>query len=203
MSQQSFSHRLAIIVRGVVQGVGFRPFVYNLARAKGLGGWVLNEADLVRVEVQGDKAALEEFVELLRSGCPPQARIDELDIREIPCEKDSPAAFEIRASLSQSVPRPTIPADLATCVQCLAEIRDPAQRRYGYPFTNCTNCGPRWSIIEQLPYDRRGPRWLVLKCVRSAARSTRIPPTGDFTPSRLPARNADRIWNCLIARENT
>ena len=134
--------------------MGFRPFVYNSARAKGLCGWVLNEADLVRMEVQGERAALDEFVDVLRSAHPPQARIDEIDIREVPCEKDCPPAFEIRASLNQSAPQPTIPADLATCAQCLAEIRDPTQRRHGYPFTNCTNCGPRWSIIEQLPYDR-------------------------------------------------
>ena len=146
--------RLAITVRGVVQGVGFRPFVYNTARAAGLGGWVLNEADVVRVEVQGEQAALDQFVKALNSGHPPQARIDEIEIREVPCDKDCPAAFEIRSSLSQSAPQPTIPADLAVCSQCLAEIRDPAQRRHGYAFTNCTNCGPRWSIIEQLPYDR-------------------------------------------------
>jgi hydrogenase maturation protein HypF len=142
-------------VYGVVQGVGFRPFVYNSARAKGLGGWVLNQADMVSVEVQGDPAALDEFVESLRNAHPPQARIDEIAIREVPCEKDCTATFEIRTSLSASAPRPTIPADLATCNQCLAEIRDPKERRYHYPFTNCTNCGPRWSIIEQLPYDRQ------------------------------------------------
>jgi hydrogenase maturation protein HypF len=153
-TQSSPLHRLAITVRGVIQGVGFRPFVYNAARSKGLCGWVLNEADLVRMEVQGDRAALDDFLDSLQSDLPPQARIDEIDIRELPCEKDHPAAFEIRTSLSQSAPQPTIPADLATCDQCLAEIRDPSQRRHGYPFTNCTNCGPRWSIIEQLPYDR-------------------------------------------------
>ncbi len=153
-TQSSSLRRLSITVRGVVQGVGFRPFVYNSARAKGLGGWVLNEADMVRLEVQGEQAALDEFVESLHNAHPPQARIDEIEIQEVPCENDNPAVFEIRVSLSQSVPRPTIPADLAICAQCLAEIRDPAERRHGYPFTNCTNCGPRWSIIEQLPYDR-------------------------------------------------
>jgi hydrogenase maturation protein HypF len=146
--------RLAISVRGVVQGVGFRPFVYNSARAKGLCGWVLNEADSVHMEVQGERAALDEFVESLRNAHPPQARIDQIEVREVPCEKDSQATFEIRASIENAAPGPSVPADLAVCAQCLAEIRDPQQRRYRYPFTNCTNCGPRWSIIEQLPYDR-------------------------------------------------
>ena len=149
-----FPRRLAISVRGVVQGVGFRPFVYNSAVAKDLSGWVLNEADVVRLEVEGDRAALDEFVNLLRNAHPPQAQIDELMINELPCEKDDAATFEIRASGNASAPQPTIPADLATCEQCLAEIRDPMERRYHYPFTNCTNCGPRWSIIEKLPYDR-------------------------------------------------
>jgi hydrogenase maturation protein HypF len=153
-TQSSAERRLAIAVRGVVQGVGFRPFVYNSARANGLSGWVLNEADTVRLEVQGEQAALDEFVESLHNAHPAQARIDEIVIREVPYEKDSPAAFEIRASVDNAAPGPAIPADLATCEQCLAEIRDPAERRYRYPFTNCTNCGPRWSIIEQLPYDR-------------------------------------------------
>jgi hydrogenase maturation protein HypF len=146
--------RLEIIVRGVVQGVGFRPFVFNLAREKGLCGWVQNRADSVHVEVQGERAALDDFVQSLRDGHPPQARIDEIIISEAPCEKNCPAVFEIRESADNAAPGPSIPTDLATCSQCLAEIRDPAQRRYRYPFTNCTNCGPRWSIIEQLPYDR-------------------------------------------------
>ncbi|MGD0383942.1 MAG: acylphosphatase, partial [Thermoguttaceae bacterium] len=149
-----YPRRLAIAVRGVVQGVGFRPFVYNSALAKGLSGWVLNEADAVRIEVQGRHAALDEFVESLHNAHPAQARIDEIAIREVPCEEDRTAAFEIRMSVENVVPGPTIPADLAACEQCLAEIRDPAERRYRYPFTNCTNCGPRWSIIEKLPYDR-------------------------------------------------
>ncbi|HEY4760382.1 MAG TPA: carbamoyltransferase HypF [Thermoguttaceae bacterium] len=154
ISQTSSERRLAIAVRGVVQGVGFRPFIYNTALAKGLSGWVLNESDMVRLEVQGDDNALDDFVAALRHKHPPQARIDELVIREIPCEKDHTAKFQIQISVSTASPRPTIPADLATCAECVAEIREPAQRRHGYPFTNCTNCGPRWSIIEQLPYDR-------------------------------------------------
>ena len=147
--------RLAIAVRGVIQGVGFRPFVYKAARAAGLTGWVRNEADTVRIEVQGDPARLERFVQTLREAHPPQACIDSLEIRDTPSEDGPEQTFRILGSVGRASPRPTIPADLATCAECVQEIGDPAQRRWGYPFTNCTNCGPRWSIIEQLPYDRR------------------------------------------------
>ncbi len=146
--------RLAIAVRGVVQGVGFRPFVYNAARARGLGGWVKNEADTVRIEVQGAPAVLDAFIDTLRKGHPPQAKIDSLEISETDCENGRAAAFRIRTGTGSAAPGPTIPADLATCAECLDEIRSAGQRRYNYPFTNCTNCGPRWSIIRQLPYDR-------------------------------------------------
>jgi hydrogenase maturation protein HypF len=144
--------RLALTVRGVIQGVGFRPFVYNAARDRGLTGWVRNEADMVRIEVQGHPASLAAFVDTVRRSPPPQARVDAVEVKEIDVAED--AAFQIVASEAAAAPRPTIPADLATCDECLAEIRDPSQRRYNYPFTNCTRCGPRWSIIEKLPYDR-------------------------------------------------
>lgn len=148
--------RLRITVRGVVQGVGFRPFVYRAARQESLRGWVLNEADAVRIEVEGDSGSLDRFLHALQYGHPPQARIDSLDVGEVETESTAPSpdGFEIRRSLGQTEPRPTIPADLATCGDCLQEIFDPQQRRYRYPFTNCTNCGPRWSIIRQVPYDR-------------------------------------------------
>lgn len=147
------ARRLALTVRGVVQGVGFRPFVYNAACDRGLCGWVRNEADRVRIEVQGDPAAVEAFVDAVRHSAPPQARIEAVDVEEIGVVEGD-AAFRIVMSEGTSSPRPTIPADLATCDECLAEIHDPSQRRYRYPFTNCTRCGPRWSIIEKLPYDR-------------------------------------------------
>jgi hydrogenase maturation protein HypF len=148
---------LAVRVRGVVQGVGFRPFVYNAAQAESLSGWVLNEPDAVRIEVQGNGQALERFLDALRGRHPPQARIDVLDVQEIsarPPPSNDSTSFQIRKSTGDSVRNPAIPADLATCSECLLEIRNPSERRHEYPFTNCTNCGPRWSIIEQLPYDR-------------------------------------------------
>lgn len=148
--------RWQITVRGIVQGVGFRPFVYRAARTETLCGWVRNEADAVRIEVQGEAAALERFLHALRHEHPSQARIDLLETSEVPVEPPAAdaAGFEIRTSSARSDPRPAIPADLATCGPCVQEIFDPRQRRYRYPFTNCTHCGPRWSIIQQLPYDR-------------------------------------------------
>ena len=152
--------RWAITVRGVVQGVGFRPFIYNAARSRELTGWVQNRSGAVRIEAEGEQAALEELVWAIRHHHPPQARIDAVEVQAIPClgragQEDGPAAgFAIRASLAAAAPQPTIPADLATCDLCLAEIHDAGQRRWRYPFTNCTNCGPRWSIIRQVPYDR-------------------------------------------------
>ena len=146
--------RLAIAVRGVVQGVGFRPFVYNAAVARGLDGWVQNQSGAVLIEVEGAQAAVDEFLKALRFGHPPQARLDSLEVRPIPCQCTASTTFKILVSDEAAAPQPTLPADLAACPLCLAEIRDPLQRRYRYPFTNCTNCGPRWSIIRQLPYDR-------------------------------------------------
>jgi len=157
--------RLAIVVRGVVQGVGFRPFVYSRAVEEGLSGWVLNAADRVQIEVQGRAEALERFCERLRAG-PPQARIEALEVRQIEWVDGEGAGFRIRQSQGEAAPLPTIPADLATCPECLEEIRNPDQRRYAYPFTNCTNCGPRWSIIEGLPYDR--PRTSMARFVMCA-----------------------------------
>jgi hydrogenase maturation protein HypF len=148
------ARRWAIAVRGIVQGVGFRPFVYNAATSRGLVGWVQNEADTVRIEIQGVSADLDAFLHALRHSPPPQARIDALEVSELPCQNGSPGVFEIRLSPASGTPRPTIPADLATCSECLQEICTAGERRHRYPFTNCTNCGPRWSIIQRLPYDR-------------------------------------------------
>jgi hydrogenase maturation protein HypF len=136
-----------------------RPFVYRAARSRGLAGWVQNEADTVRIEAMGPAAVVEGFLAALRDEAPTQARIDAIEVSEQavpagPSPGSAESGFHIRTSAGGAAPQPTIPADLATCEACLAEVRDPAQRRCGYPFTNCTACGPRWSIIRQLPYDR-------------------------------------------------
>ena len=141
-----------IEIRGVVQGVGFRPWVYRLARAHGVGGWVRNDAGGVTIEAFGAGHDLDAFVEGLRIAPPPAAHISALTCRAI--EGRQARAFEIVASAPSAGRRVSIPADLATCPDCLREIRDPDDRRFGYPFTNCTNCGPRFTIAIDIPYDR-------------------------------------------------
>ncbi|MET0619501.1 MAG: carbamoyltransferase HypF [Thermoanaerobaculia bacterium] len=141
-----------ISVRGTVQGVGFRPWVYRLAREQGIAGRIHNGAEGVTIEVFGSSAALDGFVGCLRSSPPPAARIRDLEWTPIPLERTR--GFVIVESRSEGERRVSIPADLATCADCLAEVFDPGNRRYRYPFTNCTNCGPRFTIARGVPYDR-------------------------------------------------
>jgi hydrogenase maturation protein HypF len=144
--------RLAITVHGVVQGVGFRPFVHAAAMARGLVGWVRNRTDGVRIEVEGPAPRVEDFRRALEHEAPPAARLTRIDVEEqlLQHEED----FRILESDPGAPPRPTIPADLATCPECIEEVASPGERRFHYPFTNCTRCGPRWTLIESLPYDR-------------------------------------------------
>ncbi|HUV88856.1 MAG TPA: carbamoyltransferase HypF, partial [Anaerolineae bacterium] len=144
--------RKAISVRGVVQGVGFRPFVYRLAHECGLAGWVLNHSGGVEIEVEGPPAALEAFIRDLEAKAPPLARIEGIEVAGVP--PVGGATFEIRPSVAQEGRYPLVSPDIATCPDCLRELLDPADRRYRYPFTNCTNCGPRFTIIADVPYDR-------------------------------------------------
>ncbi len=146
--------RVAVRVRGIVQGVGFRPFVYRIACQNGLGGWVQNEADTVRIEVEGPAQRVDRFLAALRGDPPPQARLASIEVQRIPPGDGRLGEFVIRSSPQDGSPRPTLPADLALCAACREEIRTPGQRRYRYPFTNCTCCGPRWSIVLGVPYDR-------------------------------------------------
>jgi len=141
--------RLRIEITGVVQGVGFRPFVYGLALEKGLAGFVRNSSGGVEIEVEGEAA--ESFLSDLRTKAPPLADILSLDAEETPLEGDQ--QFIILASRDEG--RSTyLSPDVATCADCLRELKDPADRRHGYPFINCTNCGPRYSITRRVPYDR-------------------------------------------------
>ncbi|MCU0624198.1 MAG: carbamoyltransferase HypF [Gemmatimonadaceae bacterium] len=139
-------------VRGVVQGVGFRPFVATLAARLGLTGWVRNESGIVRVHVEGAAEALEAFAHALEHEAPPLAAIAALDRREIAPEHG--ATFEIAASVVDGARRPAVPPDVVMCEACAAELADPANRRHRYPFTTCTDCGPRYSVIRAMPYDR-------------------------------------------------
>lgn len=144
--------RLAVSIQGIVQGVGFRPFVYGAAVRRGLSGWVQNGTEGVRIEVQGAAEALRDFVEALRVDAPRAARIEHLVATEIAPRPET--GFDIVESKNDAVVRPTLPADQATCAECITEVESPGERRYRYPFTNCTRCGPRYTIIERLPYDR-------------------------------------------------
>jgi len=144
--------RLRVVVRGAVQGVGFRPFLFRLATRLQLSGWVNNTLQGVVVEVEGPQRRLDEFLLHIQGQAPPLARIEAITVSRHP-----PAgfpSFEIRASDTAGPGRLDVLPDVASCADCLAEVFDPADRRYLYPFTNCTQCGPRLSISERLPYDR-------------------------------------------------
>jgi len=144
--------RLKLAVRGAVQGVGFRPFVHRLAAELGLGGWVQNSSQGVMIEVEGTRGRLEQFRLRLETEKPPRSFIQSLEASWL--DATGHAKFEIRPSATGGGRTALVLPDIATCPDCLHEILDPKNRRHGYPFTNCTNCGPRFSIIEGLPYDR-------------------------------------------------
>jgi hydrogenase maturation protein HypF len=148
----SLSERRHIHVDGVVQGVGFRPFIYGLAVRYRLAGWVLNSSSGVDIEVQGAPEALDAFQMAITAEAPRLARIDRVTAHTLPLDGDEDG-FAIRHSQADGGTSLVSP-DVATCPDCLAEIFDPADRRYRYPFTNCTNCGPRYTIIQDMPYDR-------------------------------------------------
>jgi hydrogenase maturation protein HypF len=146
--------RWGLRVTGVVQGVGFRPFVTRLGRELGLVGHVGNDPDGVFIEAQGPPAALAELQRRLRADAPPLAVVEDIEIRVIPAGRPPPdPVFRIVASAGSSGAT-SIPADTAVCDDCLHELRDPADRRFGYPFIACTHCGPRFTITTGLPYDR-------------------------------------------------
>ncbi|MGD8822390.1 MAG: acylphosphatase, partial [Anaerolineales bacterium] len=141
-----------IFISGIVQGVGFRPFVYALAQRYNLTGWVRNTSAGVDIEVDGDPEQLSSFVLALEQEAPPLAYIDRLEVEERPANGFS--GFEIRHS--EPIPNAFQPIspDVSLCDDCRRELFDPADRRYRYPFINCTNCGPRFTIIKDIPYDR-------------------------------------------------
>ena len=144
--------RLRVEIEGAVQGVGFRPFVYRLAADGGLGGWVLNDGRGVFLEVEGDEEAVAFFRKRLLSEPPPRARVTGVRERQLAATGES--SFEIRFSREEGAKSVLVVPDVATCGVCLFEVRDTENRRHRYPFTNCTNCGPRFTIVRALPYDR-------------------------------------------------
>jgi hydrogenase maturation protein HypF len=160
--------RANIAVRGAVQGVGFRPFVYRLACDLKLAGWVLNSPQGVFVEIEGEPESLEVFLAKLQAEKPPRAFVQSLETRYL--DPVGYADFEIRPSVAGGVLTALVLPDIAMCPDCLAEIRDPGNRRFRYPFTNCTNCGPRFTIIESLPYDRGNTSMRRFDMCRDCAR---------------------------------
>ena len=146
------AERLRLEISGAVQGVGFRPFVYRLAREADLAGWVLNDSRGVILEVEGERSALEVFADRVRDEHPPHAVLHRVEATWMPAE--GLGDFEIRSSDGGGEKSVAMLPDIATCEACLREVLDPGDRRYDYPFTNCTDCGPRFTIIESLPYDR-------------------------------------------------
>jgi len=143
---------VSLHVTGVVQGVGFRPFVYTLATDLGIRGWVKNTSDGVFAHAEGEDGAVAAFVSGIRDQAPPMAVVNTVEATDVP--PGGHADFVIVGSEAIAGAMTLISPDIATCDACAAEMRDAADRRYGYPFTNCTNCGPRFTIIEDVPYDR-------------------------------------------------
>ncbi|MGI8426623.1 MAG: carbamoyltransferase HypF [Actinomycetota bacterium] len=152
MDTKNKTVRRVILVDGIVQGVGFRPYVFSLASRRGLGGFVLNDAEGVTIEVEGDAAVLDAFERELPQNPPPLARIDGIKTSEVPPKGE--AGFRIEPSQPGKVRAALVSPDMSICGDCLGEIRNPSERRFRYAFTNCTNCGPRFTITKDIPYDR-------------------------------------------------
>ncbi|KAA6464480.1 carbamoyltransferase HypF [Acidobacteria bacterium AB60] len=152
LSSATGRRRISVRVCGVVQGVGFRPFVYRIASDGRLAGHIGNDTDGVTIEVEGSSDEVTRFLTRLREEAPPMARIDSIEVGELPPTGE--AGFSIVESLVLGRVSTGIPADAATCADCRRELMDPYDRRYRYPFLNCTNCGPRFTITGSIPYDR-------------------------------------------------
>lgn len=178
--------RVRVAIRGAVQGVGFRPFVYRLARAMGLRGFVSNSSAGVVVEAEGDAASLRRFLSRLEGEKPAIACIRSMET--VFLDGVGLPEFEIRASTAGEK-RTLVMPDLATCGDCVAEIFEPSNRRYRYPFTNCTNCGPRFSIIAALPYDRHATTMAGFRMCEACAREYADPADRRFhaQPNACPA----------------
>ncbi|HSE27937.1 MAG TPA: carbamoyltransferase HypF [Gemmatimonadales bacterium] len=164
---------LRLRVTGVVQGVGFRPFVHRLALREGVRGWVRNTAGAVDIHAEGEAAALEAFLAALSAEAPPLARLERV-ARE-PAAPLGFAEFAIRVSAEAPGERQAVPPDVALCARCAAEMDDPADRRHRYPFITCTDCGPRWTVIEAMPYDRERTSMRAFRQCPECLREYRTP----------------------------
>ena len=193
----SMPSRLHISVSGTVQGVGFRPFVYRLATELHLTGWVSNGMGGVTIDVEGDDARLKEFMERLETGRPVISSIQSIESSQR--DPVGYADFSIQESEEDGNPTALILPDIATCPECLAEIRDPSNRRHLYPFTNCTNCGPRFTIINSLPYDRPNTSMSQFMMCPACLAEYRDPSNRRFhaQPNACPKCGPHvELWNC-------
>ncbi len=187
-----------VLVEGVVQGVGFRPFVWRLATELALAGRVRNAAGRVEVEVAGTPAALDALARRLRTEAPPRARVEHVTV--LPLDPGAaaqlPVVFEIDESVSATALDRLFPPDIATCDDCLSELFDPTDRRYRYPFTNCTDCGPRATIIDELPYDRSQTTMRPFRLCEDCEREYRDPADRRFhaEPVACPACGPQLTW---------
>ena len=178
-------------VTGTVQGVGFRPFVYRHAVALGLAGYVLNDSAGVLIEVEGPSERVAELARRLVDDAPPLARVAGVVAERIqPCGTD--AGFRIVESRDAGSADVPISIDTTVCDDCLTEVDDPSDRRHGYAFTNCTNCGPRYTIVLSVPYDRPATTMAGFAMCAQCQANTMTRPTGDSMLSPMPARCAVR-----------
>src|SRR5208283_3290484 len=180
------------------QGVGFRPFAYRLAAEEGLAGFIGNSTDGVTIEIEGPAERVASFVRRLRAEAPPLARIDSVFGRAIPPKKEK--EFRIVTSETRGRVSTGIPADAATCADCLRELFDRGDRRYRYPFLNCTNCGPRFTITRRIPYDRPQTSMALFKMCAACQAEYDDPMNRRFhaQPNACPACGP-RVW--LVAAD--
>jgi len=162
-------------IRGIVQGVGFRPFVFRIAERHGLGGWIRNNSDGVVLEIQGTGGGLDAFLEDLHADCPALARIESVTLVDAPVDGAVYSDFRILVSDGSGQAATLVSPDTFVCEDCLRELFDPADRRYRYPFINCTNCGPRFSIVRGTPYDRSRTTMAAFEMCEECAREYHDP----------------------------
>lgn len=196
--QNPARQRVRVKVSGAVQGVGFRPFVYRLATDLRLSGWVLNSSQGVVVDAEGASESLQDFLDRLASEKPPLAVVQKIDSEFL--DLVGYKSFEIRESAEAGGKTALILPDIATCADCLREILDPDDRRYRYPFTNCTNCGPRFSIIETLPYDRPHTSMKHFAMCAGCAREYRDPADRRFHAEPIACAQCGpqlQLWDSL------
>lgn len=180
---------LDIHVTGIVQGVGFRPFVYRLAKKYDMRGWVFNAVDGVHVRAEGDSDALDQFILEISNNAPAAAQVKQIDMAEVPVEGLD--AFAIRESDQCGDQQTTLVSpDLGICDECVRELLDPDNRRFRYPFINCTNCGPRFTVIDALPYDRPNTAMAAFEMCPECAQEYADPDDRRFHAQ------PDACWDC-------